>query len=94
MINKILKIYADFCVPCKQLSKELEKFNSVPIVEYDAESEEGEAICNKYNVRNVPTLIFLDQNDVVVNRITGFITKANLETMINNLNQQLNEFRE
>lgn len=83
-VKKILKIGATWCPPCRQLKKELEDFNTVPIIEYDV--DEDEQLCSDYNVRTIPLLVFLDENDKELDRHAGFITKRDLENLIENLN--------
>ena len=82
-VNKILKISGSWCAPCRQLKKELENFDLVPILEFDA--DENDKLCTDYNIRNVPTLIFLDAEDKEIKRHVGFISKDALEKLINEL---------
>jgi len=84
-VKKILKIGAAWCGPCRQLKKELEDFDLVPILEFDA--DENEQLCIDYNVKSIPLLIFLGENDVELNRHVGFITKKDLTDLINNFNE-------
>lgn len=84
-VKKILKISAAWCMPCRQLKKELEDFELVPILEFDA--DENEQLCNDYNIRSIPSLIFLGEDDKELSRHVGFISKKDLETLINKLNE-------
>ncbi|CAB4129824.1 thioredoxin [uncultured Caudovirales phage] len=53
----ILKMYAVWCGPCKQLTEELKKITTnVPIYEFDVESDIS--FSKKLGVRNVPVLKF------------------------------------
>ena len=83
-VTKILKISAPYCGPCRQLKKQLENFNLVPIFEYDA--DESPEICEQYKVRNIPTLIFLDESNNEVHRIVGLTTSKIIESIITKLN--------
>jgi len=85
MVNKILKIGAAWCGQCRVLSGELQGFDKVPILEFDA--DENQELCNDYNVRNIPLLIFLNENDEEIYRNVGFINKVQLESKINELNE-------
>lgn len=85
MVSRILKISTSYCPPCKLLKKELEDFDLLPIESIDADADEE--ACEKYNVRGVPVLIFLDSEDKEVSRRVGFISKTDLINLINELNK-------
>lgn len=85
MVSKILVISAPWCVQCKPLHKELSDFHEVLIVEFDAELDEY--IVDQYNIRNLPTLVFLDETNTVVGRSSGFITKEQLSNKIKEINE-------
>lgn len=84
-VKKILKISTTWCVPCKLLKKELEDFDLIPIESIDA--DEDEELCLKYNIRSVPVLIFLGENDTELGRRVGFISKKDLIDLINGFNE-------
>ena len=80
-----MKISAAWCGPCRQLKKELEDWDGdVPILEFDA--DENEKLCNDFNIRSIPTIIILDENDNEIGRKVGMITKSELQNYINTLN--------
>ena len=67
---RILKIYKDNCVPCHMLTFLLDDLSiSVDNLEATAETVE------KYSLKSVPVLLFLDDYDNVVDRILGLPTK-------------------
>ncbi len=76
MINKILFFHASWCGPCKLLEKELKHFTTVPIEEFDA--DEDEELCTKFNIRSIPTLVFINQDGEEVARNVGFIKASDL----------------
>ena len=85
MVTVIYKVGAEWCGPCRQLKQELKGFNLVPIIEIDADEDEG--FCEKYNIKNIPVLLLCDENDNVVYKHVGFISKKELIEKIINLNE-------
>jgi len=81
-MRRVLKFYADWCQPCKALSKTLEEVQTDVVIEnIDIDKEDNEWIVRHYNIRGVPTMIMLDEN-VEVKRKTGSLPKAELEKWI------------
>jgi thioredoxin 1 len=69
-MKEVLKFYADWCGPCKMLSKTLEnlKDNDIPIKEIDIDEQTDLAM--QYNVRSVPTMVLLE-NGSEIKRVIG-----------------------
>ena len=84
-VNKILKVSSSYCGPCRQLKQELKDFDLIPIIEVDV--DEDEAFCEKYNIKNIPILLFCDENDNVIDRQVGFITKKDLTEKVKIINE-------
>ena len=80
----IIKVSASWCNPCKVLAKTIdtldEEFRDL-FVEVDADEAESELLV-KLNVRNVPVLIFYDQ-DTEFNRTVGAVTKDKIMSILN-----------
>lgn len=79
---KVLDFYADWCQPCKLVSKEIdsleEKYSRfITAVNIEEEDE----LVSKHCVRNIPTLVFL-LNDEEVFRHIGSITSIRLQDLI------------
>ncbi|MGV8946368.1 MAG: thioredoxin family protein [Lutibacter sp.] len=80
--NKILFLdaYAEWCVPCKNLSRNVfpetsvgEFFNANFInTKIDMEYDEGPSIAYDYNVTAYPTLLFIDGNGKLLHKAVGF----------------------
>lgn len=82
-MKKILKFEAEWCGQCKALApilkKVLENHTDITLTTIDIETEEEITI--KYNIRNLPTLIFTKDN-IEVGRTSGVLTADMLENKI------------
>ena len=87
MVTVIYKVGAEWCGPCRQLKQELKNFNLVPIIEINA--DEDEEFCEKYNIKNIPVLLLCDNNDNVLYRQIGFISKEELTRKIIEINENI-----
>ena len=87
MVTVIYKVGAEWCGPCRQLKQELKGFNLVPIIEIDA--DEDEEFCEKYNIKNIPVLLLCDNNNNVLYRQVGFISKEDLTRKIIEINENI-----
>lgn len=72
MITQIEKFGATWCGPCKVLDKTLEKVTGVTINKYDV--DQFEDLAAERGVRNIPVMIFRDENDQEVERIIGAVS--------------------
>ena len=87
MVTVIYKVGAEWCGPCRQLKQELKDFNLVQIIEIDA--DEDEEFCEKYNIKNIPVLLLCDNNNNVLYRQIGFISKEDLTRKIIEINENI-----
>ncbi|WP_158840065.1 thioredoxin [Polaribacter sp. L3A8] len=83
----LLDFYADWCGPCQtllptinKLADELKENITIKKVNVDEYPE----LAAKFNVRNIPTLIFF-KNGAPADRHTGLITERNLRSKIDRL---------
>ena len=82
---KILKFESDSCPQCKALSATLERIskeNKINIKNIDIEEDNNQDLIRKYNIRSIPTLIFLNE-DQEYNRLVGNQSYATINKIIN-----------
>jgi thioredoxin 1 len=76
---KLLKFYADWCGPCKMqtmIIKSAEDKITMPIEEVDIDN--NIFMATERNVRSVPTMIIVDENDKEVKRHVGVMKEQEL----------------
>lgn len=84
MKGKILKFSANWCFPCRTLKSTLdevmsmEEFKNIEVIELDIDDPNNSNQCIKYQVRSIPTLVLMDENETLINKIMGAIPKNNL----------------
>ena len=82
---KILKFESDSCPQCKALSIILERIskeNKIDIKSIDIEEDNNQDLIRKYNIRSIPTLIFLNE-DQEYNRLVGNQSYATINKILN-----------
>lgn len=79
---KLYKFYGNFCAPCKALTTLLESTQlSIPVVPIDIE-DDPEDLVTEYRIRNVPTLVLVDDNEVELSRVVGSASEEAIKKMI------------
>ena len=81
----ILKFESDSCPQCKALSITLERIskeNKIDIKNIDIEEDNNQDLIRKYNIRSIPTIIFLNE-DKEYNRLVGNQSYAIINKIIN-----------
>lgn len=77
--KKLLKFGAVWCGPCKFQDKILEEIKDehpeLSITLIDVDSEEGELLADKHGVKNIPTIIILDEDGDEQERFMGLTQK-------------------
>ena len=84
---KVLDFYADWCNPCNALAPVLDKVleeKKLNLTKINIEEDDAD-MSVKYNVRNIPTVIVVDDNDVEVKRFTGTKTEVDLREFFDEL---------
>lgn len=91
---KILKFSASWCGPCRVFANtfkkvsEMEKYKDIEFKSIDIEEDEGELYVEKYNIKSVPTILILDENDKIIYKLSGNIPLDDFISMINNAMEQ------
>jgi thioredoxin 1 len=83
MIMKVLKFYADWCAPCKMISKVIKDAGdkiTTPIEEVNI--DENIMMSVEYGVRGVPTMVMVDDAGKEVKRQSGMMNEAQLLTFL------------
>ena len=81
----ILKFESDSCPQCKALSVTLERIskeNKIDIKNIDIEEDNNQDLIRKYNIRSIPTIIFLNE-DQEYNRLVGNQSYVTINKIIN-----------
>lgn len=69
-MKKFLYFTAAWCGPCKVLKPKIEALsNELPITILDVDANQTTA--TQYNVRNIPTVIMIDETGNALNRLIG-----------------------
>lgn len=81
---KLIKFSASWCMPCKNLESRLNKLDlTIDLFSYDVEEEVD--LTEEWKVRNVPTVILVDDNGHEVKRWVGnFEPNVELKAFIKN----------
>jgi thioredoxin 1 len=69
---KVLKFYADWCGPCKALTKVLEGEVFTTAIE-EVDIDQNNAIAVKYGIRGVPTCVLVDDTGTEIRRHVGMM---------------------
>tara|TARA_B100001778_G_scaffold185214_1_gene152530 strand:- start:427 stop:675 length:249 start_codon:yes stop_codon:yes gene_type:complete len=76
-MKKILYFSAPWCGPCKVLGPTMDKLSSkLPITKINVDEDSNNSV--KYGIRNVPTLVLVDQSGKEINRIIGNISEQQI----------------
>lgn len=80
---KVLKFGAEWCGPCKVLNRNLKDFKECELIMYDVDKTDEELL-TKYNIRNIPVTILLDDDNNEIKRWVGAFNVQELKNEIHN----------
>ena len=81
-MKKILYFTAAWCAPCKTLGPIIELLSGqINYQKIDVDSNQDMSI--KYGVRNVPSLILVDEKGETLNKLVGVSTKEQILKLYN-----------
>lgn len=79
---KILKFGASWCQPCAALTKTLQDVNLAGFELQEVDVEENQELAAKYGVRNLPTMVMVDDSGNVKSILVGTNPKASIEAWL------------
>lgn len=85
MTVTILDFYADWCGPCKTqdpILEQVEEEADVTVEKVNVDNDQETA--NQYQVRSLPTVVVLDEDEEIVDRFVGVTQKEDILTAVDN----------
>lgn len=73
-MSKVLKFFSPTCGPCKVMSKLLDTLEGVEVKSIDITEEGNQELLDDWNVRTIPTIVVLDDNDKFIKKFSGIVT--------------------
>ncbi len=80
----IVDFYADWCMPCRQLTPTLEKMATKykgELIIYKINVDKAREICDVFDIENIPTLMFFNRTEAP-RKMVGAPSEADLDTII------------
>jgi thioredoxin 1 len=90
---EVIKLGAEWCAPCKAMSPTIkslkEKYDAIEgsnvnIIEIDV--DENPELGEKYKVKNIPTLVFVKDGEMVQKKV-GVLNESQIEEIIKELSK-------
>ena len=69
-MNKILYFSAPYCGPCKMLGPKMDELaETIPVEKINIDEQPD--LCESFGVRAVPTILIVDEENLILDRIIG-----------------------
>lgn len=81
-VKKIVYLTADWCSACKAMKPIFEKEVIKLNIDYeyvDIDSDYGVELCSKYNIKNIPTLLFFNDKEDLIGKEVGNLASNNIK---------------
>jgi len=82
-MNKLIYFSANWCGPCKMVGPTLEKVSQQGIPVQKIDVDQDPEIVSKYGVRNIPTILKVDNNGVVLGTLIGVNSEDTIKNFYN-----------
>lgn len=89
--KKCIKFGAVWCAPCRVLGpifnrvSEIEEFKDVEFYDLDIDDQENAELVRNYQIRNVPTILCLDENNEVIRKVVGAVPEHQLVSTLRDI---------
>lgn len=89
--KKCIKFGAVWCAPCRMLGpifhrvSEMEDFKDVEFYDLDIDDQENAELVRNYQIRNVPTILCLDENNEVIRKVIGAVPEHQLVSTLRDI---------
>jgi thioredoxin 1 len=70
---KVLKFYAEWCGPCKSLSKIIEQYYTGDIPIENIDIDQNTDMAKQYSIRSVPVCVLVDDTGNEIRRQSGMM---------------------
>ena len=77
--KKCVKFGASWCQPCRILTpifhraSEIEDFKDIEFYDLDIDDPNNAELVRNYQIRNVPTVLCLDENNEILRKVVGAV---------------------
>ena len=82
-MNKLIYFSANWCGPCKMVGPTLEKVSQQGIPVQKIDVDQNPELVSKYGVRNIPTILKVDSNGVILGTLIGVNSEDTIKNFYN-----------
>lgn len=91
-LKRIVKISTTWCGPCKSYAPIFDKVTeaykdeiSIEKIDADDTNKEEDELITKFSIRNIPTTLFLDENNELIKKTVGSVGENELKKIIEDI---------